>query len=474
MVDAQEPIPPGCGDGVKTATEACDSNDLGGATCASAAAPGWTGIVSCTVTCRVNIAGCSIPSSTWNSFTDTGKWTSYHIDNQFPDAEGFAGSAFDGRYLYLVPYAHHPVRLVGTTRVPTYSGVVVRYDTTSDFGQSGSWKKFDLAPVNAAAKGFMGGAFDGRYVYFVPHYNGAYHSTLARYDTQNPAGFEDEKSWSTFDVSTLPGSPKGFATAAFDGRYIYLTPYHNGNGYHGTIARYDTLGPFARESWETFDLTTIVSTGKGFLGSMFDGRYIYLAPYAYGAGAMNNTVMRFDTRASGTLSTADSWAYYKAPGVGFHSGGFDGRYAYFVQFHNGTNYGGLVVRVDTKADFANDNSWSAFNVATVNGGARGFVGATFDGQYLYLVPYHNQNAFNGLVARFDTNADAMTTPGAWSVFNMPSLPGAASATGYFGAGFDGQNVYFIPNLHPDPHGLVVQFDAKSPGWLPLHWNGGFN
>lgn len=299
--------------------------------------------------------------------------------------------------------------------------------------------------------------------------------TIARYDSQNTAGFKDASSWETFDVATLPGAPKGFATAAFDGRYLYLAPYYNG-AYHGTIARYDTHGAFARESWETFDLTTINATAKGFLGSVFDGRYIYLVPYAYFRTAtmtyMNNTVMRFDTRAGRGLADANSWASHKSPAVGYHSGAFDGRYVYFVQFYTGTAYGGIVARVDTKADFTSDSSWSAVNVATFNGSARGFVGATFDGQYLYLVPYATApGTFSGLAARFDTTAD-FAQKDSWKFFDMKSA--VAGAIGYYGAGFDGRYVYFVPNRNSSPNGLVMRFDAKSPPWLPLHWNGSFN
>ena len=50
-------------------------------------------------------------------------------------------------------------------------------------------------------------------------------------------------------------------------------------------------------------------------------------------------------------------------------------------------YGGLVVRYDAEAQFAATASWSTFDVGSVNAAARGFAGATFDGQYVYLVPY---------------------------------------------------------------------------------------
>src|SRR4051812_22014573 len=87
--------PPGCGDGVKSATEACDQTDLGGATCASAAAPGWLGVVSCTATCQVNIAGCNTPTTAWHPMTDSANWSSFDVATLYPGAKGFASAAFD-------------------------------------------------------------------------------------------------------------------------------------------------------------------------------------------------------------------------------------------------------------------------------------------------------------------------------------------------------------------------------------------
>jgi hypothetical protein len=376
--------------------------------------------------------------------------------------------------LYFVPYGRRPL---SATNVPTFSGLVVRYDTAGGFGASMSWDKFDLTSINAAATGFLGGAFDGRYVYFVPYYNGAPHGTLARYDTMSRLEFKDAGSWETFDLTTVNPSAKGYATAAFDGRYIYLAPYHNGD-YHGIVARYDTQRALIRDSWELFDMSTVNPAAKGYLGSTFDGRYVYFAPYVNGTTAAGATysgiVMRFDTRAAGGLSAPASWTSYdltkkSGAATGFRAAAFDGRHVYFVQFHNAADYSGLVARVDTNADFKADASWSIFNVAAnVNTNARGFIGATFDGQYLYLVPHHHSTAYHGIAVRYDTKSDFLAAS-SWSQFNAGTF-----ATGFFGAGFDGRNVYLVPHRNPTPHGVVVQFDAKSPAWLPLRWNAGFN
>lgn len=60
-----------------------------------------------------------------------------------------------------------------------------------------AWSLFDLQSA-----GYLGGVFDGRYAYFVPHFgNNGPRGTVARYDTL--ATLNDTKSWSRFDLTTL-------------------------------------------------------------------------------------------------------------------------------------------------------------------------------------------------------------------------------------------------------------------------------
>ena len=62
-------------------------------------------------------------------------------------------------------------------------------------------------------------------------------------------------------------------------------------------------------------------------------------------------------------------------------------------------------------------------MTSVNGGARGFQGGTFDGRYVYLVPSYN-GGYDGLVARYDTMG-TFASGAAWSVFDVSSLKGIA-------------------------------------------------
>jgi antitoxin component YwqK of YwqJK toxin-antitoxin module len=463
-------VPVGCGDGIKNNAEACDGTDLGSATCATATAPGWTGVVSCTSACEVNVAGCNPPTTVWKAITDGANWSTFDLGTLFPGAKGYAASVFDGKYLYLIP---------NNNGAP--DGVVARYDTTGGFGASGSWSTFDVSTVNPSAKGFQGGAFDGKYLYLVPYNNGAYNGVAARFDT-TATTFGDPNAWATFDLSTVDPNALGYVRSVYDGRYLYLVPHYNG-AYHGVVARYDTHSPAGftgAAAWSTFDLSTVNAHAKGFLGAAFDGRYLYLAPY-YDGVAYSGVVARYDTQSTTGFAAAASWTFFdlatvNANGVGFYAVTFDGRYLYLGQYYDGTAtvpaYGGTMARYDTQATFGAAASWQTFDVSTINNSARGFLGATFDGRFVYFTPHYN-GAYSGIVTRFDTTASGFAAPASWSMFDTSTL--SASGVGFDGAGFDGQYVYMIPNTNATtPLGVVVRFQAKSPSWMPRGWSVAFD
>jgi hypothetical protein len=342
-----------------------------------------------------------------------------------------------------------------------FSGRIGRYDTQATFNTIPSWATFDTTTVNASATGFFGAAFDGRYVYFTPGKTSG--SLVTRYDTQ--AAFGTGSSWATYDTVTVTAGANGFVGSVFDGRYVYFVPFNNTGGPDGIVARYDTQATFtAGASWSSFDTTTVSAGANGFEGAVFDGRYVYLVPNSNGGGP-DGIVTRYDTQA--TFTTGASWATFgvttvNANATGFSGAGFDGRYVYFVPYNNG-GFDGVVARYDTQATFTTAASWSTFDVATVNAGSVGFRSAAFDGRYMYFVPSYN-TTFDGLVTRYDTLA-GFTTTTSWTTFDMTTVN--AGAQGFAGAVFDGRYVYFVPNRNSvDKDGLVLRFDAKTPSSLP--------
>jgi len=204
----------------------------------------------------------------------------------FSDLEtgNYDGAAFDGRYIYFVPL---------------YSGVVLRYDTTGDYGDKESWCTYD-----AKRKGMqmnVGAVFDGRYLYFAAYGN----SVLVKYDTYSD--FSDDNSWSSFDAANTKGlDTAGFDGGFFDGRYIYFVPFVSpkkdtgGYNFHTNYLRYDTQGQFeAPESWNAYDASNIDNLATiGYNGGAFDGRYLYAAPWqdrTDGKFGIHGNVLRYDT-----------------------------------------------------------------------------------------------------------------------------------------------------------------------------------
>jgi hypothetical protein len=380
-------------------------------------------------------------ATVYGELTDPVAWSSFDVTSVNAGASGYTGAAFDGRYAYFVPSYNSALH-----------GIVARHDTQGSFTDAASWTTFDTASVDPLARGFDGGAFDGRYVYFVPHQNLAgFDGVVTRYDTQQP--FTAPAAWTTFDTATVSANALGFYGAQFDGRYLYLVPY-----LHSVIARYDTQAAFSSPAaWTTFDLAT-VSNVSAFIGAGFDGRFLYLAPFM-DATTSSGLVFRYDTQA--LLTAKSSWSTFDTTTVapnarGFCGAAFDGRHLYLVPFASGPGVpGSTVTRYDTQATFTTASSWEIFDTSTSSPSATGLFGATFDGRFVYFAPYSGV-----AVARYDT-ASTFTDSAAWSTFDVTTVD--PRDTAFYGAVFDGGAVYLVPH----GGGTVARFAAKTPPSMPL-------
>ncbi len=395
-------------------------------------------------------------------------------------------------------------------------------------GDAGTWDWFDITAVNGNAKGFSGGAFDGRYLYLAARGNLA-----ARYDTMG-AGFEQPASWSVYNLSAVK-IPGGFDGAVFDGRYVYFVPWALGTTAVGVVARFDVHGSFTDPaSWASFDAATLGADGGaatvGFFGGTFDGRFLYLVPR--NDSAAFGRVVRYDTLQpdagepidggdagdageeedagdaghaadagdaghppdagmtdagevedagdAGPTGFADPthWTSFDVStvnplAVGFSGAVFDGASIYLVPFYNyafnsEVHFGasGVVTRFHTDAGFTSEASWSTFDLTNVNSLATGFVGAAFDGRYVYLVP-----RVQGVVLRFDTRAAALGNVTAWSTYNLTRLVTSdAAALDFSGAAFDGRFVYFIPE--GNGFATLVRYDTLSTFTADCAWSSG--
>jgi len=411
------------------------------------------------------VFGVSVTAYASDGFNDVCSWDvydpGYHGVGDNP--KGFVGGVFDGRYVYFAPYNDG-----------AFNGEVLRLDTTGVFRDVSAWAAYSPKAngVGDDPSGYDGGVFDGRYVYFIPMANvSGYHGEVLRYDTT--ADFSEAASWSTFNPSQngVGDDLIGFSGGAFDGRYLYFSPYRNNSGDHSAVLRYDTTGAFsAVASWASFDAGAQgVGDEYGYVGAVFDGRYVYFVANCTGDTSHHGEFRRYDT--TGGFTNVSSWSAYD-PGEngvgddpdGFTCGVFDGRYIYFVPHWDEPTYHGQTLRYDTAADFATASSWTAFDPGAAGLGEDldGYYGAVYDGSYVYFVPCHNGAVYHTEVMRYDPTGPYADLA-SWTVFNARD-EGVTRQGGYCEAVYDGRYIYFCPNRWINPYGQVLRFDtATCPG-----------
>lgn len=365
---------------------------------------------------------------TTGSFGDPSAWSVAKLPVLDGASQAYGGAVFDGRYVILVP------ALVSGQS----AAVATRFDTAleGDFTATSSvaWQHFDLSTLSAEGggptSGYFGGVFDGRYVYFVPRNDGAGpFGRVARFDTAGsldaavpdgalqdataeagdgggdsgdagdsgarPSGFADPAMWSTFDMSGVNAAATGYVGGVFAAGSVYFAPEFNdfldaevNNGTNAIVVRFlPDAGFTTGGAWTTFDATRIHGRAGGYLGGAFDGRYVYFVPKGSGLA------MRYDTQA--TFGSTSAWSVYDTTrtlqldgsSLRFFGGAFDGRFVYFIPNDNGST---IALRYDTLSSFDAPCAWSTFDVGQLAvpdaGSVSRFIGAVFDGQFVYLVP----------------------------------------------------------------------------------------
>ncbi|MAE68138.1 MAG: hypothetical protein CMJ18_28140 [Phycisphaeraceae bacterium] len=377
------------------------------------------------------------------------------------DTRGFFGAVFDGRYVYFVPQS---TGLASEGTAPGQHGHVLRYDTQEDFASASGWSAYDASATSGLqTRGYYGAVFDGRYVFFIPRTDGAnLHTRILRYDTQSD--FDALGSWQAFDI----GHAMSCQSAGFDGRYIYCCPGYETEPktrHCGRILRYDTHSAFdAPDSYVIHDAgrTDGVETGC-FDGAVFDGRYVYFVPL----GAVGG-MLRCDTL--GEFTDPTSWDAFDARKIsGLKMGTcvgatFDGRYVYYVPYANS-----VAVRFDTQGEFADADAWSAFDAVKTGGlYCSGYDGAVFDGRFVYYLPFWEgedpSRGFHGKVLRYDATRD-FTDGESWQAVDAGRTSGLESI-GFNGGAFDGRFIYMAPwrtgataDGSAIAHGNVLRYDT---------------
>ena len=102
--------------------------------------------------------------------------------------------------------------------------------------------------------------------------------------------------------------PDGYEGAVLGGRYVYFASGYNGTQVHGEILRSDTSGDLPDPaSWDVCDPmgAGVTTQPEGFVGSVFDARYVYFAPC--GGAHLHSEVLRYDTAEPEPIPAVSEW-----------------------------------------------------------------------------------------------------------------------------------------------------------------------
>ncbi|MEM7391554.1 MAG: choice-of-anchor Q domain-containing protein, partial [Verrucomicrobiota bacterium] len=166
------------------------------------------------------------------NFTNMASWSFFDATTLDPGLTGYREAVFDGQYLYFVPFG----------AVSNAHGKVLRYDTASSFTSTLSWAFFDAEGLaGGGMNGFEGGVYDGRYVHFTPFGNPTVSARFLSFDTMGQ--FTNNHDWHVFDLGVVDTNfnDRGFSGGIFDGRFVYFPPFRDmTDNRHGHVLRYDT------------------------------------------------------------------------------------------------------------------------------------------------------------------------------------------------------------------------------------------
>ena len=394
----------------------------------------------------------SLPFEAFNASNISG----YNLGSMYSGTKGYPHPIFDGRYVYWTPnvwdYQH-------------FHTLAIRYDTTLPYKNLSSWEVFNISTATAYSIGaYRDMVYDGRYIYYTPYFE-AY---IARYDTTG--SFNETSSWYVFDaknVSNCNNQCYGFNGATFDGEFIYYNPYkRNGSVVHFDFIRYNTSKQFnLSSSWDYVNLTGNIDG----VSQPTYGYYetIYVNGYVYYSTILDDEFLRFNT--SGVFNDTGNWDLRSGgqDGCGI-SATTDGRYIYFLPYRTaGVTWHGRIQRYDTFGDFNTGGNWVIYDAGSEDGiTIRDLQGGIYDGKYIYFIEYHDGTDSQPHILRYDTTKD-YTLSSSWDAINYGSVDGLPTE-GYKGGCYDGRYIYFGHTATKNPginggkdlaHGMALRYDT---------------
>jgi hypothetical protein len=404
----------------------------------------------------------SSPVVEYHDAADPAFWESYALSIDAAVTPGFAGGAFDGRYLYV------PSNPLGSS--------VARYDTQSaKFSEAWDVIALPAADGNVSLNPW-GAVYNGASVTFPPGTSQTLPSSYAPSDPFASASISVYPNWvdgSNWSAGTYCGGVALPSASGGPGAVIFAPLWSQGPD--GAFPDY-TVALFDGQKWlyQKIPAASLEMEPTNFCGAVFDGRYVYFVP---STGAPEH--LRFDTQYHPALadSFADTgaWLTVQVGKVGTHAAGFfggvfDGRYVYYVPYS-----GTVVARFDTTKPFDEKGSWLTFDLTPLATPApTGFQGGAFDGRYVYLIPTTStpdsyfprwwvlptpDAGTTPLIipplVRYETSGDKFSDASSWQAFDLHLVN--AGVAGFTGGIFDGEYLYFVPANNA----LFLRFRARD-------------
>ena len=223
----------------------------------------------------------------------------------------------------------------------------------------------------------------------------------------------------------------GYRGATFDGESVYFAPYYNNYERNGIMVKYDTTLPFGEvDSWEVFNVGSW--NIKGFQGALYHDNYVYYVPYYFDEKLDEGTaVIRYNTTLDFRDTTAWELAFYFDV---YEDGVVTDDFIYFSpHFDRNNERNAIPLRYDASKSFNDEKSWERYGT----GLDTSYIGATFDGKYVYYAPFKSNNKDFIPILVHDTTK-SFSQEQSWSEINIPYAP-------YSGTGFNGTHVVMAPH-----------------------------
>jgi len=322
--------------------------------------------------------------TTVEKFDEPSAWTAFDPEVSVGTTGPHLAAVLDGQWLVVAGYA---------------DGIFIRFNTQSpsnDFGFASSWETFDAKGLASNSLGYDTAvpiANDGGIAYTnAGRLSALKHTGNDVFDGGWQAAPFDAGAESTFGCSAT-------REGACVGTQLYLGPAANGTT--ACLARWDETKPFNEQtSWESFDINKLGEDFAQVHGTITTDRHLYFTQYNTKDAAAPVKLIRRPLNGALDAGWESQATNIKNPLTrGFIGGVFDGRFLYLSPYPVGTQ-NVIYTRYDTTIALADPAAWDVVAGAALGIPANRSWGAVFDGQYVYYTSYAALDNGGATFARF--------------------------------------------------------------------------